>query len=187
MTVAGIALVADLSGALFWEQQSLLVVSDLHLEKGSSFAARGVLLPPYDTAATLSRLAAASVLRLALRWPALSVLLIVSLVAARFMPRRPGEIIVRAPAQAQRGKVSGPGDQPAFTADQTNRVNGLIYTANKPSAPGAAASMKMDFRHADRADTYKLNLILWQDAMGKTPPPAALLVRHAKKKDDDDD
>ena len=56
--VADVAFVADLSGALFWEQQSLLVVSDLHLEKGSSFAARGVLLPPYDTVATLSRLAA---------------------------------------------------------------------------------------------------------------------------------
>ena len=56
--VAGVAFVADLSGALFWEAQRLLVVSDLHLEKGSSFAARGVLLPPYDTAATLSRLAA---------------------------------------------------------------------------------------------------------------------------------
>ena len=56
--VAGVPLLADLSGALFWEEQSLLVVSDLHLEKGSSFAARGVLLPPYDTAATLSRLAA---------------------------------------------------------------------------------------------------------------------------------
>jgi hypothetical protein len=66
-------------------------------------------------------------------------------------------------------------------------VNGLIYTANKADAPGAAASMKMDFSHADRADTYKLNLILWQDAMGKMPPPAALLVHHAKKKDDDDD
>jgi hypothetical protein len=56
--VAGVTLLADLSGALFWEEQKLLVVSDLHLEKGSSFAARGVLLPPYDTAATLSRLAA---------------------------------------------------------------------------------------------------------------------------------
>jgi DNA-binding beta-propeller fold protein YncE len=82
---------------------------------------------------------------------------------------------------------TGPGDQPAFTADVSNRKNGLIYTANKPTAPGAAASMKMDFSHADRADSYKLNLILWQDAMGKTPPPAALLVKHAKKKDDDDD
>ena len=55
--VAGVSLIADLSGALYWEAQRLLVVSDLHLEKGSSFAARGVLLPPYDTAATLSRLA----------------------------------------------------------------------------------------------------------------------------------
>jgi DNA ligase-associated metallophosphoesterase len=55
--VAGVTLVADLSGALLWEQQSLLVVSDLHLEKGSSFASRGVLLPPYDTVATLGRLA----------------------------------------------------------------------------------------------------------------------------------
>jgi uncharacterized protein len=58
VNVAGVSLVADLSGALFWEEQRLLVVSDLHLEKGSSFAVRGALLPPYDTAATLSRLGA---------------------------------------------------------------------------------------------------------------------------------
>jgi DNA ligase-associated metallophosphoesterase len=58
LDVAGVTLFADLSGALFWQEQRLLVVSDLHLEKGSSFAARGVLLPPYDTVATLSRLAA---------------------------------------------------------------------------------------------------------------------------------
>jgi DNA ligase-associated metallophosphoesterase len=56
--VAGVTLAADLSGALFWDEQRLLVVSDLHLEKGSSFATRGVLLPPYDTAATLGRLGA---------------------------------------------------------------------------------------------------------------------------------
>jgi uncharacterized protein len=59
LDIAGVTMFADLSGALLWEEQGLLVVSDLHLEKGSSFAARGVLLPPYDTAATLSRLAAA--------------------------------------------------------------------------------------------------------------------------------
>jgi uncharacterized protein len=58
LDVAGVTLMADLSGALFWEEQGLLVVSDLHLEKGSSYASRGVLLPPYDTAATLARLAA---------------------------------------------------------------------------------------------------------------------------------
>jgi uncharacterized protein len=58
LNIAGVDLIADLSGALFWEDERLLVVSDLHLEKGSSFATRGVLLPPYDTVATLSRLAA---------------------------------------------------------------------------------------------------------------------------------
>ncbi len=57
MTVAGVALVADPAGALYWPEEKLLIVADLHLEKGSSFAARGVLLPPYDTATTLSCLA----------------------------------------------------------------------------------------------------------------------------------
>jgi uncharacterized protein len=59
ITVAGVALVADVAGALYWPEEQLLVVSDLHLEKGSSFARRGVLLPPYDTASTLERLAGA--------------------------------------------------------------------------------------------------------------------------------
>jgi uncharacterized protein len=58
LDIASVSFIADLSGALYWEQQKLLVVSDLHLEKGSSFATRGVLLPPYDTAATLGQLAA---------------------------------------------------------------------------------------------------------------------------------
>jgi hypothetical protein len=82
---------------------------------------------------------------------------------------------------------AGPGDQEAFTADVSNRENGLIYMANKPTAPGAAASSRMDFRHADRAPWDKLNVILWQDAMGDQKPPAMLLVKHPKKKDDDDD
>jgi uncharacterized protein len=55
-TVAGVTLVADCAGALYWPEEALLVVADLHLEKGSSYAARGVLLPPYDTAATLAKL-----------------------------------------------------------------------------------------------------------------------------------
>ncbi len=56
MTVAGVNFTADLSGALYWDDERLLVVSDLHLEKGSSFAMRGVLLPPHDTTETLARL-----------------------------------------------------------------------------------------------------------------------------------
>ena len=58
VTIAGVALVLDCDGALYWPDAGLLAISDLHLEKGSSFAARGVLLPPYDTAATLARIAA---------------------------------------------------------------------------------------------------------------------------------
>jgi uncharacterized protein len=50
-------MIADPAGALYWPDEALLVVADLHLEKGSAFARRGVLLPPYDTAATLARLA----------------------------------------------------------------------------------------------------------------------------------
>src|SRR5712672_3468212 len=57
LAVAGITLHADCAGALYWPEEGLLVVADLHLEKGSSFARRGVLLPPYDTAATLARVA----------------------------------------------------------------------------------------------------------------------------------
>ena len=57
ISIAGTALVADCDGALYWPEEGLLAVADLHLEKASSFAARGVLLPPYDTAATLSRIA----------------------------------------------------------------------------------------------------------------------------------
>ncbi len=82
---------------------------------------------------------------------------------------------------------SGPGDQPAYNADESNRENGLIYTANKKNAPGAAASQKMDFTHPDRADSSKLNVILWQDAKGSQPVPAMLLEKHKKVKDDDDD
>jgi uncharacterized protein len=57
LTLAGVTLIADISGALFWPEEKMLIVADLHLEKGSAFAARGVLLPPYDTASTLARLA----------------------------------------------------------------------------------------------------------------------------------
>ncbi|GGC83448.1 ligase-associated DNA damage response endonuclease PdeM [Chelatococcus reniformis] len=52
------AFLADPVGALFEPGERLLVVADLHLEKGSSYAERGVLLPPYDTRATLSALGA---------------------------------------------------------------------------------------------------------------------------------
>lgn len=52
----GHALLLDPAGAVYWPARDLLVVADLHLEKGSAFARRGTLLPPYDTHATLARL-----------------------------------------------------------------------------------------------------------------------------------
>jgi DNA ligase-associated metallophosphoesterase len=54
-----LALVPDLSGALWLPEERTLVVADLHLEKGSAYAARGIFLPPYDSTATLAALAAA--------------------------------------------------------------------------------------------------------------------------------
>ncbi|BCH27348.1 ligase-associated DNA damage response endonuclease PdeM [Mesorhizobium sp. L-8-3] len=56
--IAGERAICDPRGVLYFPALELLAVSDLHLEKGSSFARRGVLLPPYDTAATLERLGA---------------------------------------------------------------------------------------------------------------------------------
>ena len=50
-------LMLDPLGAVIWPAQRLLAVADLHLEKGSAAAARGSLLPPWDSAATLDRLA----------------------------------------------------------------------------------------------------------------------------------
>jgi uncharacterized protein len=56
--LAGHALLPVAAGALYWEAEDTLLVADLHLEKGAAFAARGIMLPPYDTRSTLSRLAA---------------------------------------------------------------------------------------------------------------------------------
>jgi hypothetical protein len=56
VALAGEALVADKCGALYWPDEATLVVADLHLEKGSSFARFRNHLPPYDTAATLRQL-----------------------------------------------------------------------------------------------------------------------------------
>jgi hypothetical protein len=55
--VASIDAVLDPTGALWWPAEATLVVSDLHLETGSSLARRGMMLPPHDTAITLTRLA----------------------------------------------------------------------------------------------------------------------------------
>jgi uncharacterized protein len=59
MTVAvvnGAVLHLDHHAAVWWPAERTLIVADMHLEKGSAFAARGQLLPPYDSAVTLAKL-----------------------------------------------------------------------------------------------------------------------------------
>lgn len=53
----GERLLLDPLGAVIWPAAGLLAVADLHLEKGSACAARGQLVPPWDTRVTLDRLA----------------------------------------------------------------------------------------------------------------------------------
>ncbi|MCA0422658.1 MAG: ligase-associated DNA damage response endonuclease PdeM [Proteobacteria bacterium] len=54
--INGASLVLDVAGAAFWPDERMLMVADLHLEKGSSLTRNGHFIPPYDTAATLARL-----------------------------------------------------------------------------------------------------------------------------------
>ncbi|MGA7676282.1 MAG: ligase-associated DNA damage response endonuclease PdeM [Rhizomicrobium sp.] len=56
ISVNGETVLLDKSGALFCPAHATLVFADLHFEKGSSFARRGALLPPYDTRATIKRM-----------------------------------------------------------------------------------------------------------------------------------
>lgn len=51
--LSGLTAVLDLTGGLYLPDEDALLVADLHFEKGSSFARRGMMLPPYDTRETL--------------------------------------------------------------------------------------------------------------------------------------
>ena len=64
---------------------------------------------------------------------------------------------------------SGPGTQPAFTADYRNRDNGMLYEMNTKEWK---EGKNFDFSHADAADSMALNKFLWEDRMGETPMPA---------------
>ena len=56
--VGGVEALLRATGALWLAAARTLVVADLHFEKGSAYAARGQMLPPYDTGETLRRLEA---------------------------------------------------------------------------------------------------------------------------------
>jgi len=56
IALGGRRAVLDLTGALYLPEEDALLVADLHFEKGSAFARRGLMLPPYDTRETLAAL-----------------------------------------------------------------------------------------------------------------------------------
>ena len=66
---------------------------------------------------------------------------------------------------------TGANKQPPFQADTSNRDNGLIYTVNAKTAPGAKESAGMDFTRPDAARASVLNGILWQASKGSVPRP----------------
>ncbi len=58
VSLGGEPALLDGSGALVLPRHQTVVFADLHFEKGSAFAERGALLPPWDSAATLERMEA---------------------------------------------------------------------------------------------------------------------------------
>ena len=66
---------------------------------------------------------------------------------------------------------AGPGTEAPYTADTRNLSSGLLYQTNPANAPGAEASARMDFSHADSAPAARLNAILWRDRRGSAPQP----------------
>ncbi len=81
---------------------------------------------------------------------------------------------------------AGSGDHPAFTANYSNRDNGLIYTMNTPESKGSRESERMDFAHADAVDTELLNRILWEDVKGDVPMPSPVHDPRVRVVDDDE-
>lgn len=57
LEIAGEEFILTKGNALYWPREHTLLVADLHLEKGSWFASKGQMLPPYDSRETLERVA----------------------------------------------------------------------------------------------------------------------------------
>jgi DNA ligase-associated metallophosphoesterase len=138
IALGGVACALDLSGALYMLDEATLVVADLHLEKGSSLARRGSLLPPYDTRTTLLALGG---------------------VIARYAPRR---VVALGDSFHDVGGPErlGDGDAEALAALQAGREWVWIVGNHDPSLPEAIggdvvealAVGDLTLRHAPEAD-----------------------------------
>jgi hypothetical protein len=81
---------------------------------------------------------------------------------------------------------SGAGSQAPFTADWSNRDNGVLYQMNPAKGQGAKESARMDFSRPDAANPAVLNAILWRDRKGDQPVPAAKHTLFAGEPQPDD-
>jgi hypothetical protein len=127
------------SGALWLEGRRTLVVADLHFEKGSAYAARGQLLPPYDTGETLRRLEAEIVATA----PERLIFLGDSFHDGGALARISGRDTERLRAMA-RGRIltwivgnhdaDGPGDLPGETAEEV-RLGALVLRHEPRQGP----------------------------------------------------
>src|SRR5262245_59379661 len=54
--LCGKSFIADHTGVLYWPAERTMIVSDLHLGKGSYLADEVVVLPPYDTSSVFDKL-----------------------------------------------------------------------------------------------------------------------------------
>lgn len=134
--LAGAELAADPAGALYWPAERTLAVSDLHLEKGSSYGERRIFLPPYDTAVTLARLAE---------------------IIARYAPRL---VIALGDNFHDRGGPSRMGSEDRDALRQLQRGRDWIWIAGNHD-PEPAPSLGGDF-----ADALALGPLSFQHAPG---------------------
>lgn len=139
--LAGATLMALPSGALWWEEARLLVVSDLHLGKSERMARRGgALLPPYEAHETLARLAD----EIATRDPAMVLCLGDSfddLDAAEALPRRAREELLSLQAGRRWIWIAGNHDPAPVDLGGAHlaelRLKGLTFRHEaKPGAEG---------------------------------------------------
>ncbi len=83
-----------------------------------------------------------------------------------------------AQAEVMAPLFSGAGNQTPYTADFSNRENGLIYQMNITGTIEEEESAKMDFSRPDAVDAAVLNQILWRDRKGNQlmPPPKHTVI-----------
>ena len=137
LTLGRATFVADPMGALYWPQERLLAVADLHLEKGSAYAVRRIFLPPYDTATTLAALAA---------------------LMSRYAPRA---VVALGDSfhDAEAGKRLGARDRAALARLQSGRDWIWIFGNHDPILPADLGGMRLaeigiggfSFRHKPEA------------------------------------